>query len=1092
MARLIGNVTSNNFGENLFIQKIQESLDDTHIIYWNRQVYGRSFDVCILCPGKGMLVVELKGWREETILRVEDGDTIVIQTEEGECQASPMRQAIGYRFALEQLIKRKTGQLPLVFQMVCLPQVSEAYYKTKQLDLVLEESFTFVQEDLADQQSFLKKLNLALAQVTEWHRVPFDDRMMLEVRSLFEPAANLQQPEHQAKKNPVEIPYESHDYSRLYFISTEQQLQEHLTQMMVQYLAGCKLYCIFTAPQQMEQFVRTLDQALTYRGVVRQRDQLAISFDDSKKHSPIYNNAIEPFQCFHCSCSLFAGPERELPDREMFCITDGKISPEQEKKLRKLAQYSQFNLEQYLVEHTELDKNIMITAGAGTGKTYTMVSRIGFLGYHQELRLEDLADRIVMITFTNEAADQMREKLKQYFRNCYLLTSRPDYLAMLSKVDHMQISTIDSYAKKLLTQMGADYGYGVDLRITSSEYYRQKKIAALLDEEIERRVDLYGTAYREQLSMPTYQIRGKILELIGKLHNKSVDIAALTAENFGTVDADSTYRELHNLFVELLPKIESVYQQELKTDNRIHLSTLMSTLHGFLQDAASRDRLRASGGNKAGLRYLFVDEFQDTDDMQIEALLTIAELMEYQLFVVGDIKQCIYRFRGAQEAAFQQLHMEQAPERWATFSLQRNYRSDVQLLKQFHPVFAAWGSPEVNMLTYGAKDQLLGCRQYNDYCDRIDQFYKQRVFAGEERRIPVLIDEIGRLQRRLKYDEDKGKTLSPKEKSIAILVRENWQADLIRKECAKAGITVWTETGGDLYMSQPALDMMALVNGLLHFDEAEYLYHLTCSNFFRLEIPKCTLYDLRKQMREGSWRAKTDEKKQVNTLLDCLDKAVSKTSKQGWMGVVRSLREEPVLQVLRNLYTVLKPWEKYSEDALEQQSYCLNVDLLFEQLIRACNIDRLTINTLQEQLYHFMIAQTPVESRTADGNQREVPIRCITVHKSKGLEYGHVILPFCDWNVEYIKPSKLNVCTSTVDGKLRIDYSMGAGENQVNFCTQNYDVGAERQEKAREEARILYVAMTRAIRSFTWLSKTGGRGTSWQMLIEMGGQDNAV
>ena len=47
-----------------------------------------------------------------------------------------------------------------------------------------------------------------------------------------------------------------------------------------------------------------------------------------------------------------------------------------------------------------------------------------------------------MITFTNEAADQMEEKLKAYFKNCYLVTSKPDYLQMISQIDHMQISTI--------------------------------------------------------------------------------------------------------------------------------------------------------------------------------------------------------------------------------------------------------------------------------------------------------------------------------------------------------------------------------------------------------------------------------------------------------------------------------------------------------------------------------------------------------------------------------------------------------------------------------------------------------------------------
>ena len=99
MAKLIGSVQSTNFGENLFITKAQEFLDDDYIIYWNRQIYGREFDVCILMPGKGILVVELKGWREENILRIEHSDTIIIRTNEGNVPATPQKQARGYRFA---------------------------------------------------------------------------------------------------------------------------------------------------------------------------------------------------------------------------------------------------------------------------------------------------------------------------------------------------------------------------------------------------------------------------------------------------------------------------------------------------------------------------------------------------------------------------------------------------------------------------------------------------------------------------------------------------------------------------------------------------------------------------------------------------------------------------------------------------------------------------------------------------------------------------------------------------------------------------------------------------------------------------------
>ena len=191
MGKLIGSGNTENFGEKLFIDKVQEYLDDTNIIYWNRQVFGREFDVCILMPGKGILVVELKGWREENILRVENNDHIIIRTDDGEEPASPQKQARGYRFSIERHIRQNIGKFPLVYQMVCLPQVSKAFFRSRRLDVVMEEKFTILKEDLVDNTALFNKLDQALREVCHWNRAPFDRRTMLEVRNLFETDINL-------------------------------------------------------------------------------------------------------------------------------------------------------------------------------------------------------------------------------------------------------------------------------------------------------------------------------------------------------------------------------------------------------------------------------------------------------------------------------------------------------------------------------------------------------------------------------------------------------------------------------------------------------------------------------------------------------------------------------------------------------------------------------------------------------------------------------------------------------------------------------------------------------------------------------------
>lgn len=1089
MARLIGGTNSDNYGEKTFVSKACEYLDNNHIIYWNRQLYGREFDVCILIPGKGILVVELKGWREENILRVENNEYVVIQTTDGEISSSPQKQARGYRFSLERHLRQSIDKFPLVCQLVCLPQVSKAFYHTHRLDVVMEEKFTILKEDLVDKPSFFNKLDQVLRETNTWHRDPFNDRTMLEVRNLFE--TNIDLNENNTENVSLTSSYfHQHDYSRFLYLAPNETLsEEEISNYVIEYLSGCKIYGVFSESAQLLRFADALDSALKSRGLIRNGENLEYSFTDTSDNNLALPDNPKDFKAFHISLSTLSKPVNNPSIR----ITNGNVSDDQVIILKRIADASSFNVEQYLVEHADVNKNIVIRAGAGTGKTYTMISRIAYICYTQNIALQKMADRIVMITFTNEAADQMEHKLKKYFRNCYLLTANSEYLSLISRIDSMQISTIHSYAKKLIAQLGTVFGYGIDLGITSSEYNRRRKISDILDVEIQKNARKYGRVqYGQMLGMPVYAIRDNILDFIGKLHNKSVNVGEISPADFGKLSEDDPHTAFHELLASVIPKVEQEYLEELQADNKIHLSAMMSMLSRFISSEESAKRIKELKQDKNALQFMFVDEFQDTDDSQIESLLKISEYLDYRMFVVGDIKQCIYRFRGAEEEAFKQLGISSHPDKWMEFSLQRNYRTDALLLDIFDHSFLNWGSRAERLLSYqvavGLSDRLIGTKHYNSYlASNPSLFYRRIPVQDDARRIPALVEEIKRIQRWLSYEKQHGLNYSPEERSIAILVRENWQAELIRKECAKLGIeNIQTNTGGDLYMSQPALDMMTLINALVNYDQAEYLYNLAMSNFFNLDIPKSNLFEIRARIRSGGWRSKADEHEQVNYLIKCLNPMLANTedSENSWELVVESLRTKPILQALRSLYTRLEPWKNYApNDITKQHYYQLNVDLLFEQLINACNVDRLTINTLKEQLYNCIIAQVSVDSRVPSIGPNTDQIHCITVHKSKGLEYGHVILPFCSTPINRIKPSQLHVSVRKNDSQYQIGYSLRIKEIANTIQNQYFNQAIEQAEKSREETRILYVAMTRAIRSFSWIELEGKDSLSWQNLI---------
>ena len=119
-----------------------------------------------------------------------------------------------------------------------------------------------------------------------------------------------------------------------------------------------------------------------------------------------------------------------------------------------------------------------------------------------------------MITFTNDAANHMKQKIKEYFNNYYLLTGDVDYLRFISCIDTMQISTIHSYAKKLISLLGQELGYGYDISIKAGEYGRKQIIAEELDLYLQEQGKAHGKDYTEKLKYPVYKIQQNLLSII--------------------------------------------------------------------------------------------------------------------------------------------------------------------------------------------------------------------------------------------------------------------------------------------------------------------------------------------------------------------------------------------------------------------------------------------------------------------------------------------------------------------------------------------------------------------------------------------------
>lgn len=161
------------------------------------------------------------------------------------------------------------------------------------------------------------------------------------------------------------------------------------------YLKGTKTFVFVESEDIADSILYVLEGELNDKGVYAEKNNLRLK-KDANNEFLVKSNA---FRIFNFELYVVDNLSNFL--EEAVVIYEGKCSLEERMVLEKLSQKTAFNIQQYFIEHASTAKNILVRAGAGTGKTYSMVSRIAFLCNKYENPTENLIDDIAMITFTN-------------------------------------------------------------------------------------------------------------------------------------------------------------------------------------------------------------------------------------------------------------------------------------------------------------------------------------------------------------------------------------------------------------------------------------------------------------------------------------------------------------------------------------------------------------------------------------------------------------------------------------------------------------------------------------------------------------------
>lgn len=706
-----------------------------------------------------------------------------------------------------------------------------------------------------------------------------------------------------------------------------------------------------------------------------------------------------------------------------------------------------FNYSQYRVEHTESYENLAIRAGAGAGKTTVMVDRVLYL-LHTVPNLDPR--EVVMITFTRDAAQEMRKRLRAALVARYQLCPdrREWYRQCLERLGEMQIKTIHAFARSLMLTVGSIEGLGTN--VTLREFHQERK--RILEEIVNEKVDL-SEKISTQLSVPTYKFVEVAERYWTEMENKGLTLEEIAAIDWGKAGRKSArvQKILSELFVEAECRLTILKRQT----NAISLKDLIRWLDS-IKDKIPEVQLRLS----SAIRFLFVDEFQDTDDSQIRLILWLHSKLRPRpaLFVVGDVKQSIYRFRGANWTAFDVLEkgLKHQGTSLRTLYLTRNYRTDRRLLDDMHPIFVRWGKQ--GLLAYDPdRDRLVGDRPGGQTIDWV---------CVPKDRLKATVLELIRTSLREVRRSSEGKD---EPDQVAVLVRTNRQARLIREWCDSEGIDCQVETGGDFYTTPAVVDFMHLVGALLYPRDVVSLVNLYRSPYSTVSI---------------RWK----DLASVASRYDILTVLHRYPPFADWQSFLEQLRLRPVLAVLRNIIDETNPAQAvYNnrrntllirgasvEEAelsaqIEAVRYSRNLDKLMQILHEHFATDGATLHAIYQFLQIKRATDRDEDQAPPTELEKRALLVCKTVHKAKGQEFHTVIVPFTSSRFTWSR-SELLLRYDEKFQRWKAGWCLAMETDNpawkdflINYYYEEF-LSEEDSEVKREETRLLYVAMTRAMK----------------------------
>ncbi len=485
---------------------------------------------------------------------------------------------------------------------------------------------------------------------------------------------------------------------------------------------------------------------------------------------------------------------------------------------------------------------------------------------------------------------------------------------------------------------------------------------------------------------------------------------------------------------------------------------------------------------------VMVDEYQDTNHIQERMLELLSN--DHNRFMVGDIKQSIYRFRQADPQIFNEKFQcyAQNPQEGKLILLKENFRSSSEVLSATNDVFARLMDQEVGEINYDSMHQLVFANtkltpnpdnkaefllyDKDDSGQEEEESQADTKLTGEMR---LVIKEI------LKLHQGKGVTF----KEIALLTSSRSRNDQILLALSEYGIPVKTDGEQNNYLQslevQVMLDTLRVIHNPLQDYALVALMKSPMFDFDEDELARLSLQKAEEKVQENLYEKLVNAQKLATSQKNLIHTALAEKLNQ-FMDILDSWR---LYAKTHSLYDLI--WKIYND-----RFYYDYVGALPNGPARQANLYALALRADQFEKSNFkglsrfirMIDQV-LEAQHDLASVAVAPpkdaVELMTIHKSKGLEFPYVFILNMDQDFNK-QDSMSDVILSRQNG-LGVKYiakvETGAVEEhypktiKLSIPSLTYTQNEEELQLASysEQMRLLYVAMTRAERKLYLVGK---------------------